>query len=238
MGEYRRYAIYWAPERGSALARFGADWLSWDAEAGEVRTPPQVPGLPAPPAELTTAPRRYGFHATLKAPFRLRDGESPEALAAAVAALAAAEAPFDLPPLTIAALGPFLALVLSEPCPRLDRLAASCVMGLDGFRAAMEPAERAQRAAGLDAVETTMLDRWGYPFVLDHFRFHLTLTGPLDDAMRRQTAAALAPVLAPILTGGQRISEICLFGEPEAGPFRLLQRFPLGREGIGERWSG
>lgn len=236
MSDYRRYAVYWAPKRGSALARFGTEWLGWDAEEGMARPHPEVPGLPAPAEVLTRAPRRYGFHATLKAPFRLRDGQSAETLAGAVAALAAAQAPFHLPELEIAALGPFLALVPSASCPPLDRLAAACVTELDGFRAPMEPDERERRAAGLGTVERAMLDRWGYPFVLDRFRFHLTLTGPLDDETRGQTAAALLPVLTPILARGQRISEICLFGEPETGPFRLLLRFPLGQMAV--NWSG
>lgn len=228
MSDYQRYAVYWTPERGSALARFGAEWLGWDAEEGVAPRHPDVPGLPVPAAELTAVPRHYGFHATLKAPFRLRAGETAHDLANLVATLAAEEKAFMLPQLEIAALGPFLALVPSRPCPKIDELAARCVRRFDEFRAAMDEAERKRRIVGLDAMGTALLDRWGYPFVFERFRFHLTLTGSLTERLREETATALFPVLAPILAQRQRISEICLFGEPEAGPFRLLRRFPFG----------
>ena len=37
-----------------------------------------------------------------------------------------------------------------------------------------------RRKAGLSAAQEKMLLRWGYPYVLDEFRFHLTLTGRLQ----------------------------------------------------------
>jgi putative phosphonate metabolism protein len=225
---HRRYAVFYAPEPGSALAAFGAAWLGWDAAAGAERPRPDVPGLPRAMAEITAAPRRYGFHGTLKAPFRLAAGVAPEDLDQAVADLAAGEPSSALPPLRLAALGPFLALVLSAPAPRLDAVAAACVTGLDRFRMAMEPEERARRAAGLTPAQARNLDRWGYPFVMDEFRFHLTLTGPLDAAARDATAAALEPVLTPILGESQSFESLCLFGEPLIGPFRLLRRHRLG----------
>lgn len=223
----RRYAVYYAPEPGTALAAFGAAWLGWDAEADTPCAHPDVAGLPRPAAEITAAPRRYGFHGTLKAPFRLAPGVRPEDLDRAVAALAAAEPAFALPPLRLEALGPFLALVPSAPAPRLDAVAAACVARLDVFRAAMTAEELARRATGLTPRQTRLLDRWGYPFVMEEFRFHLTLTGPLEPADRAATAAALAPLLAPIIAESQPFGALCLFGEPESGPFRLLRRHRL-----------
>jgi putative phosphonate metabolism protein len=225
----RRYAIYFAPEAGSALGRFGAGWLGWDAEAGRAAGPLAVPGLPRPAEEITAAPRRYGFHATLKAPFRLVDGMGAEDLAAAAGRLAAGHRAFVMPRLALVALGRFLALVPAEACPPLDALAAECVTGLDGFRAPMPAEEQVRRAVGLDPREAAHLVRWGYPFVLDRFRFHLTLSGPLDDDERSATAAALATVLAPILAERHPFAAIALFGEGPDGRFRLLRRFPLAR---------
>jgi putative phosphonate metabolism protein len=223
-----RYAVYWAPEPGTALARFGAAWLGWDAERGSPLPHPALPGLPRPVEEITAQPRRYGFHATLKAPFRLAAGMEAGTLAAAVADLAREVAPFTLPPLRLAPLGRYLALVPSAPCPALDAAAAACVTRLDGFRAPMPAAERARRAPGLTPAEAAHLDAWGYPYVLDTFRFHLTLAGPLDPETQAGTAAALAPVLAPILEERHPFRSLCLFGEDAAGPFRILHRMPLG----------
>ena len=77
--DFRRYAIYFAPRPRRALARFGAAWLGWDAEAGADRDGPELAGLPRPRAEIVATPRRYGFHATLKAPFRLARGATSRA---------------------------------------------------------------------------------------------------------------------------------------------------------------
>jgi putative phosphonate metabolism protein len=220
---YRRYAVYYAPEPDTALAAFGAAWLGWDAETRAERAHPALPGLPRPVADLTAAPRRYGFHGTLKAPFRLAPGRTPAELDAALAALAAAERAFELPPLRLEALGPFLAIVPAAPAPRLDAIAATCVAAIDAFRAPLGPEERARRAEGLSPAQRRLLDRWGYPFVMEEFRFHLTLTGPLETPDRDATAVALDRVLAPILAERQCFSSLCLFGEPATGPFHLLR---------------
>ena len=191
-----RFAVYFAPPEDSALGRFGADWLGWDAATGRARAGPELPGLPRPRAELTEVPRRYGFHATLKAPFRLADGRDAAGLDAALAALAAGRAAFELPRLALTALGAFLALAPAAASAPLAGIAAACVTELDGFRAPLTEADIARRAAGLDGVEAAHLRRWGYPYVLDRFRFHLTLTGPLAPADRAAAESALAPVLA------------------------------------------
>lgn len=228
---YRRYAVYYAPPRESELGRFGAAWLGWDAEAARMVDRPSLSDLPCRVEDLTDGPARYGFHATLKAPFRLAHGRSAEDLGQAVAALAASEPPFSLPPLTVSSLGNFLALVPTELCPRLLVLAARCVVDLDVFRAPLAPEERSRRVEGLGEREGALLDRWGYPFVMEAFRFHLTLTGQLDSAARDASRAALSRALAPMLCGGETFSDLCLFGEQDSGSFRLLRRYTLGSSG-------
>lgn len=228
MGEWRRHAIYFAPAPGP-LARFGAEWLGRDAATDAAAGPPAglPPLLSARRAAITAEPRRYGFHATLKAPFRLARGATVADLDAATAALAAERTAFALP-LRVAALGRFVALVPDGDAAEADALAAACVTGLDGFRAPPSETELARRrAAGLDAAGEAHLLRWGYPYVLDRFRLHLTLTGPLDDdgaAIR----AALAGTLAPVLATPMAVGDVCRFSEGADGRFRLVRRFPLG----------
>ena len=227
MGDWRRHAIYFAPPEGSALARFGADWLGWDAAAGARRAGFTLPGLPAPRDELVEAPRRYGFHATLKAPFRLAPEFGADDLDAAVAAAAARCARFELR-LQVAALGGFLALVPEEAPAALAALEEALVTGLDAFRAPTDPAEAARRRmAGLDAVEEDNLRRWGYPYVLRRFRFHMTLTGSLPAAARGEARAALEAALAGVLADPVPVAEVCRFAEGADGAFRLVRRFPL-----------
>ena len=67
--------------------------------------------------------------------------------------------------------------------------------------------------------------------MLDEFRFHLTLTGPIADAAERaRVARLLGPLVAPLLPQPVPVQELCLFHQPDrAAPFRLIQRFPFGR---------
>ena len=105
-----RYAIYYTPPAGSALARLGQDWFG--GAAGDI--------LGAASAGLTETPRRYGFHATLKAPFALSDGASAAALSGEMADFAASRAPVTVGYLRVARLDGFIALRLAAPAPALS----------------------------------------------------------------------------------------------------------------------
>lgn len=222
---WNRYAIYYTPPPG-ALAAFGAGWLGWDIAAGREAGRLVVPGLDG--ARLTGEPRRYGFHATLKPPFRLADGMAPEALEAAVADLAARLTPVPLDGLRLDAIGRFLALVPEGDQAALAALAGRLVRDLDRFRAAPDPADLARRRArGLTRAQEANLVRWGYPYVLDEFRFHMTLTGPLEPADLAATRRALAPVVAPLLPRPFEVEAIVLAGEDAGGRFHVIHRYDL-----------
>ena len=167
---YTRYALYYAPPSASPLARFGAAWLGWDPEAAAPVARLEVDGLPAPIDALTARASRYGFHATLKAPFRLSDNETPESLIEALTVFTATTPPVVSPPLAIDdALG-FVALRPSAPSPALDALAARLVEKFDRFRAPSTPAELTKRrAARLTPEQDAHLVKWGYPYVFDAF---------------------------------------------------------------------
>lgn len=227
MKDFSRYAIYYAPPEG-ALADFGARWLGWDPSAGARREHPVIASLVRPVAALSETPRKYGLHATLKPPFRLAPGSDHTALRADLAAFAATRAPARAEGLALARLGGFLALVPVGGTAAIGALAASVVSGLDHHRAPAGPAELARRrASGLNPAQEAMLARWGYPFVMDEFRFHITLTGRLSADEAEAVEAALAPVLTPLLPSPFVIGDLCLFGEDEAGMFHLLERFGL-----------
>lgn len=222
MGDWRRHAIYFAPPAGSALARFAAAWLGWDPEAGT--TPARPPDVPA---DVIAEPARYGFHATLKAPFRLAEGASLAALDAAAGTIAASLPAFDLR-LALAAPGRFVALVADTPPPALSRLESALVTGLDGFRAPLTPAETARRQPErLDDEARALLAAWGYPHVLGRFHFHMTLTGPLDADALAATHVRLARDLGPLLAEPLPVDAVCRFSEAPDGRFHLLRRFPL-----------
>jgi len=184
--------------------------------------------LPESPEALTARPRRYGGHATLKAPFRLAPNRSFDDLETACRALAADLEPVTLDALTPLWLGRFLALVPLGDTAALDALAAACVTRLDGFRAPPTPAELdRRRAQRLTVRQEQHLARWGYPYVLDAFRFHMTLTGPVADPHRDAVKETLGAYFAPCLPAPFRIAEIALVSEDRDGFFHLMRRFPL-----------
>ena len=227
MDEFKRFAVYVVPEGG--LYRLGSDWLGWDTVAGEAVMHPLVEGLPAPVQDLTATPRKYGFHGTMKPPFRLAEGKDHERLRAAVERMAAKLSPVTCPGLAVRALRGFVALVPGGPAGALGKLADRVVEELDGYRAPLTDAElERRRAAGLSARQDGYLTRWGYPYVMEEFHFHLTLTGKLPDADAVRVAEALGEHFAPVLEDPYRIGSLCIAGEGADGRFRVTDRVPLG----------
>lgn len=223
----RRYALYFTPPPG-ALARFGAAWLGWDADTGTEPPPPEVADLPRPRADLTEGPRKYGLHATLKPPFRLVAGTDETALREALERFAAKTPPATAQALSPRRLGGFLALLPDGDSARIDALAASVVAAFDAFRSPPGEADLARyRTARLSDRQEALLQRWGYPHVMEAFRFHITLTGRLPASEADTTLAALAPHLAPLLPAPFVIDALSLCGEHEDGRFRVLARVPL-----------
>jgi putative phosphonate metabolism protein len=225
-----RLAVYFSPPPDSALAAFGRSWLGRDAERGTLVEPLRPPGLDAERlAAITAEPRRYGFHATLKAPFALAPGATRAAVGTAAAALARAWAPFHAPPLVLRAVDGFLALVGAAPSAIRGALAADCVRHLDPFRAPLTEADRSRRPrAMLTERQRLYLEKWGYPWVMEDFRFHLTLTARLDPDERRRVETAVTPHVAPFAADPLRVDAICLFEQPAGdAPFVLVERYPF-----------
>ncbi len=225
-----RHAIYATPAPGSPLAEAGARWLGRDAFTDAALAQPVIEGVaPADVAAFTAEPRRYGFHGTLKPPFALADGSDAAMLEAELRAFAAARPAFVLS-MTVAVQDGFLALVPAEASPALEALAADCVAAFDRFRAPPEPADLdRRRAAGLTPRQEALLARWGYPYVLEEFRFHMTLTGRLDPDLARPLAAAARAHFAGVLAGPVAIDTLGLFMEPARGaPFTVSASVPLG----------
>lgn len=222
MTDYTRFGVYYLPPAG-AFADFGAAWLGWDVLTGVDVPHFDVPSL----AEFTATPRKYGFHGTLKPPFVLAEGHNADMLITAVSALANTQPPATCTGLEIAKLGAFLAFRPIGDAPELDALAAACVTQLDAFRAAPSEAElERRRKRRLSPAQENMLIHWGYPYVLDQFRFHMTLTGRLtSDALG--IAFDAATTLAPVLPQPYTFRDIALVGERPDKRFELLQRFSL-----------
>lgn len=222
MTAYSRFGIYYAPPPGP-LAEFGASWLGWNLEKGSAHLQPNMPKVQA----ITATPRKYGFHGTLKPPFRLAHGRTAEELEASLAALCTSLKPARSGPLVLSKLRHFLAFTPTGDMADLANLAACLVQGLDRFRAEPSDSELARRrAAGLTPAQEANLADWGYPFVLDEFRFHLTLSGKLS-AEDQETAAKAIAALAPDMGKDFVIDQVALVGERHDGMFELVRRIAL-----------
>lgn len=232
--EEARFAVYFAPRRETALWRFGTRWLGRDAATGHALERLALDGLALARLEAITAePARYGWHATLKAPFRLAPERTLGDLVAHAMAFAAARLPFEIPALELGQLDGFLALMPTAAPALLAGLGEDCVRSFDGFRAPPTEAELAERRGRpLTAGQEALLARWGYPYVMGEFRFHMTLTRRLEAAERARVAVALERHVAPFARRPVPVDAVSLFVQPGAGqPFRELRRFPF--EGAG-----
>jgi putative phosphonate metabolism protein len=228
--ETARHAIYWAPEPGTALAAIGARWLGREEQSERPLPRQTINGFDDRELDaITREPRRYGLHATLKPPFRLAAEVTPPMLEEAVAAFAEQQMPITIPSLRVARIGDFIALMPTVRSAAIDALAASCVEHFDRFRAPLNTEELARRRRNpLTKRQESNLGRWGYPYLMADFRFHVTVTGPVDAALAERLLPALKRLFAPATMAPPAINEIALFVQPTPeSPFQLARRFGL-----------
>lgn len=225
---HQRYAVYFTPPTDHPLAAFGAVWLGWDIAKGEPAAHPRLDGLPLPVDQITATPRRYGLHGTLKAPFVLHPDFSAEDLLHAVREYGSQQGPVEIGLLKLDSIKQFIALRPADPDPAFGALVGDVVMALDRFRAPMDPQElQRRRGTNLSPRQDELLRLWGYPYVLDEFRFHVTLSGSLSDNQQAQTRAVLEKTLEPHLKRPFMLNALCLCGQLENGCFQIIERVPL-----------
>ena len=225
-----RYAVYFVPAAGSELYRFGSAVLQYDCYAGDTVQPPEE--LVHEPEEwrrTTAEPRRYGFHATLKAPFHLAPSSSEAQLISAFQSFAAIGRMVATIQPVVTMLSGFTAIVPEHASPAVNALAADCTTIFDAFRAPMSPQERARRiASGLNQSQIENLDRWGYPYLFADFRFHMTLTGKIEVERREQTVSVLRGIFQRTCKGPIAIDRLALAKQDApASAFRVLSTAPL-----------
>jgi putative phosphonate metabolism protein len=226
-----RYALYFSPGEDTSLAQLGGNWLGRDTTTDKSALP-QLPEeiISSEWFRVTESARRYGFHATLKPPFKLAEGTSVNDLRLALRSFATRKVSFLAPHLIVGRVGHFLALILSESSRALCDLADDCVRDFDHFRAPATDAEMNRRTQdSMTARELENLLRWGYPYVFDTWKFHMTLTCSLESDLLAVFHRHLQERFREGCNHPLRIDSICLYEEPAAGmPFRLLERFAFG----------
>ncbi|MBP1858607.1 DUF1045 domain-containing protein [Rhizobium herbae] len=226
-----RYAFYISPDEDDPLSAAAERWLGGNPFTGETHALQAAGDFDA--AELTALtadPRRYGFHGTLKAPFELAPGTSESQLLDVFDAFAGECVPFEIPKMVLGQLGPFFALVPAGNCPELQGLANETVRRFSPFRASLSEADMARRKPEqLSDVMRRNLLEWGYPYVFESFRFHMTLTGPVPAERQASMKRLLEQSFAPFIGKPLTVASLALFIEPERGaPFTVHSLLPLG----------
>lgn len=220
-----RVALYYAPLPDDPLTELSSAWLGRDPITNAPVRQPGVDGI----AAFTAEPRGYGFHATLKPPMQLIGETGWAGFVAAVRTMADSIAPFELPGLAVCDLRGFLALRETKPSAALQAFSDACVEQLDSFRKPPSEAELARRRkANLSAEEDAMLVRWGYPYVLNTWFFHMTLTRRLSDAEKALVFPLAEAWFAPALSLPRHVEDICIFTQTEPNAaFNLVERVRL-----------
>jgi putative phosphonate metabolism protein len=216
MSLFPRYALYYVPDAASALYRFGAELLGYDAFTGHPVKQPAIGGMTSW-RDLTAEPRKYGFHATLKAPMTLAQSVQEADLIAALDSFAAT--PRDIPVIApvVTLMGDFVAIVPETPSQDLSRLADDCVTQFDRFRAPLTDSERARRLnSSLTPRQTAHVERWGYPYVFEDFRFHMTLTGRVPADQRDTVLSRLSTQFDQLSMTRIAVDAIGLFRQASA----------------------
>lgn len=215
-----RYAIYFSPEPGSPWWQFGAHWLGRDEGKDRTLRQPALTHLkPDVLHSMTSSPRRYGFHATLKAPFGLAAGCTVVQLQSRLHTLARTLRTVALGPLHATSLGDFVALVPTQTPDGLMQLAAACVRDLDDLRRPLDADDLARRQPEkMDTRALELLHQYGYPHVLERFQFHFSLTGPVTAASAQAVLHEVHDRVAHLnATEPLRLDRLCLFVEPGHG---------------------
>lgn len=215
-----RCAVYFVPRIDSAWWQAGSAWLGRCAATGQAVVQPTLAGISTQAQwAMTAEPRRYGWHATLKAPFKIMPGENLKSVMSALQTLAHNLTAFDLPALQVSTRSGFMALRPEGDASRIQSTAAACVTALHRLAKPLSEADLARRRlAPLTPEQDRLMLAWGYPYVMDEFAFHLSLTHKLDglsEAQRTAWQQAAHAHFAPL--GVCRFDRLALFVEPERG---------------------
>lgn len=213
-----RYAVYFCPAEDSGLHTFGRDWLNTHA----------IPGIAPERLHALLAPaRRYGWHATLVAPFALAEGVSYEDLRQKLADIAHQVASFKLP-LQLDKLDGFLALRPSSDEAAAQSLSERCVRQLNDLRAPLTEDAWQRRAPHLNDDELRLFREYGYPYVLHRYRFHMTLCARTIDEEEQALREWLSLKLTKPLHAHIDALTICCEKELDQ-PFEQIERIALGK---------
>ena len=222
-----RYGIFSCPDDSTPLAAFGEQALGRRADGSSI----EISSDSYPDAEMASSlrktPAHYGFHATLKAPFQLAEGASETALLEAVEQLAVRQKPVHMYALSPRVLTNFVALAFETQPLAIAALAEQCVIGLEGLREPMSAEDISRRQpAKLNSTQRSYLHRYGYPYVLSEFQFHMTLTGEFNQSTHKVYGDWLNSLYGRIVCEAPTLDRLAVVWQPDrVSPFKRIAQF-------------
>lgn len=227
---HTRFAIYFTPRPGSALATFGRSWFGRANDGATLRA--FSTGVPNMLSGTTSSPfpeRYLGLHAPFVLPCPLREGATLEKVRTRLANFAGRRRKVETGPLALTRAGRSLVLRPAEPRPEMSWLALQCFNAFESFAAKTVRPETAH--PHLNPHQRLLLKSFGQPNVMSEYRFSIRLTGPLDPAHIDRVSEALAPLVAGVCAEGVHVDGLSLIAdggiEDEATPLRLVGRYTL-----------
>ncbi len=224
---YKRYAIYYAPSENSELDLFGKCLLGWDPYKGVETTKSDLSKLPSFKkfSSLVLTPKQYGFHGTIKAPFKLKNEYTYNDLENKVREISKQIHSFYFDQLIIKKLGNFIGLIPTNNL-KVNAVSNKFVEELDYLRDELSESEiKKRKPHKLTSNQKQMLFKWGYPYVFDEFKFHLTLTSKLNVVEIDDVLRSLQNILKQVNLNKISFNNICIFGQKSDEKFYFVQRF-------------
>ena len=236
MTNYKRVAIYFLPKKNSSLENFGKNLLGRDINKKKKisltrrqkyfinRGFTYFDEL----KDYFEQPAKYGFHATLKAPFRLKRNVKTKNFYDVISHIAAQHSRFKIKGLKIVYSKKFTFITSRKPNKLLRNLENDLVKHLDTFRAELNKTEIKKRIPdSLTFKQNKYLKEWGYPFVFDQFKFHMTLMNQNNNKLSNKQKLELEKLIYKISNNVIEFNEISLLGENKNGHFEEIKRFKL-----------
>ncbi|MEO1322116.1 MAG: DUF1045 domain-containing protein [Pseudomonadota bacterium] len=227
MSQSARYAIYYTPAKDHPICLLGSEWLGRSAFTGDKIRRREFDDINDDDIDrLTSSPSHYGFHATMKAPFELHADRTEAELVKHLHSFARKQPVFDVN-LSVKTLGQFLALRLTSNFEAMRQLHEACVKDFDHFRAELSPDDiERRRRANLSPEQDARMLEWGYPYIFDDFRWHMTLSSRIvSESTRERLHGLLQDYFRPALMSPLRVDGIAVYRQVDRrAPFNIIAR--------------
>ena len=236
MKKYSRYAIYYAPPKESSLEEFGRYWFGWDPlNAKLINNKHRINYLNRFGIKNlinidknVLIPKKYGFHGTLIPPFKLNKNYSTNTLFKKTEEIAKKFKKFKFYKFKLKKINNFYAFVQNKKNNNINKLSNRLVRELFKFRSPLTKKEIDRRnPSKLSKLQLNILYKWGYPYLMSEFNFHMTLASEVTGNKLYLELKKIERNKEIILNEINNFDKIYIFGENQKGMFENLENFSL-----------